>query len=76
MRLEIFSFHYVEHISNKVKKDMVNYFQTIAQASFGVMLDFNKTSNYVPQSIHKLNDVLIPPRDQDLKHMRRHVHCQ
>ena len=55
---------------------MENYFQTIAQASFGDMFDFDKTSNCDPQSTHKLNNVLTPTRDQDLRHMRHHVHCQ
>ena len=40
------------------------------------MFDFDKTSNCVPQPTHKLNNALIPTRDQDLRHMRHHVHCQ
>ena len=40
------------------------------------MYDFDTTSNCVSQPIHQINNVLIPPRDHDLVHMRHHVHCQ
>ena len=26
--------------------------------------------------VFKINDTLQPPKDQDLRHMRHHVHCQ
>ena len=49
------------------------YFQKNAQASFGDMFDFDNSSNAVAKPIHKLNNVLIPPKDQDLRHMRYHA---
>ena len=69
-------FHNDEQIRNSAKTELENYFQSIAQASFGDMFDFDSTSSCVPKPIHNLNNVLIPPRDQDLRHMRHHVHCQ
>ena len=69
-------FHSSENIRNKARNELENYFHTIAQASLGDIFDFDKTSNCIPQPIHKINNVLIPPRDQDLRHMRHHVHCQ
>ena len=40
------------------------------------MYGFDKTSNYVPQSTHQMNNVTIPPRDQYLRHTRYHIYLQ
>ena len=61
-------FYSSEYIRNKARRELEIYFQTVAQASFGDIFDFDKSSNCVPQPIHKLNNVLIPPKDQDLRH--------
>ena len=52
------------------------YFDKIAQASLGEVYDFDTNLGSSHQTISKISDVLIPPKDQDLRHMRHHVHCQ
>ena len=69
-------FHDDRCISNRAKTELEEYFQTVAQASFGDLFDFDMTSNKVLKPVQKLNNVLIPPKDQDIRHMRHHVHCQ
>ena len=68
--------HHKESVRNIARKELENYFQSIAQASFGDIFDFDRSTQCIPKQVHKLNNVLIPPRDQDLRHMRHHIHCQ
>ena len=74
-----------ETIRHKAKKELELYFSKIAQSSFGDLYDFDKstTSNLQSvcnpvkeKSVFKINDVLQPPKDQDLRHMRHHARCQ
>ena len=46
---------------------------------FDTSTTLNHQSDYKPNNekpIFKINDVLQPPKDQDLRHMRHHVRCQ
>ena len=52
------------------------YFDKIAQASLGDLYDYNTNLCSSFQAIRKISDILFPPGDQDLRHMRHHVHCQ
>ena len=63
-------------IANKAKDELQKYFDTIAQASLGDLYDHDTNLSSSPQGISKISDILIPPKDQDLRHMRHHVHCQ
>ena len=72
-------------IRQAAKKELELYFSKIAQSSFGDMYDFDTSTTSKPQSVcreikeqlvFKINDVLQPPKDQDLRHMRHHVRCQ
>ena len=74
-----------ETIRQEAKKELELYFSKIAQSSFGDMYDFDAstTSNLQSvcnpakeKSVFKINDVLQPPKDQDLRHMRHHARCQ
>ena len=78
-------FHENETIRQEAKKELELYFSKIAQSSFGDMYDFDMSTTSNSQSICnpitekavcKMNDVLQPPKDQDLRHMRHHVRCQ
>ena len=63
-------------IRQKAKSELESYFKKIAQVSFGDLFDFSKTFTGETNQIHNINDILIPPKDQDLRHMRHHIHCQ
>ena len=52
------------------------YFKKIAQATLGDLYDYDANLGLSSQSISKISDVLLPPKDQDLRLMRHHVHCQ
>ena len=48
------------------------------------MYDFDMSPTSTPQanctqskqrSASKFNDILLPPKDQELRNMRHHVHC-
>ena len=69
-------FHDVEVIMNKANAELKMYFQQIAEASFGDMYDFERASICIPQLINQINNILIPPKDLDLRYIRRHVHHQ
>ena len=78
-------FYENETIKQQAKKELELYFNKIAQASFGDMCDFDMSTLSTPLSVYgetrehlvfKINDVLQSPRDQDLRNMRHHVHCQ
>ena len=64
------------NIGNKAKEELQMYFDKIAQASLGDLYDYDTNLSSPSQAISKISDVLIPPKDQDLRHMRHHVHCQ
>ena len=63
-------------IRNKAKEELRMYFEKIAQASLGDLYDYDTNIGISSKTVSKINDFLIPPRDQDLRHMRHHVHCQ
>ena len=78
-------FHENERIRQKSKKELELYFNKIAQSSFGDMYDFDLSTISTPpsdceqnieHSVLKVNDILQPPKDQDLRNMRHHIHCQ
>ncbi len=78
-------FHENEMIRQEAKNELELYFSKISQSSFGDMYDFDTsaTPNYQSdckpnnkKSVFKINDVLLAPKDQDLRHMRHHVQCQ
>ena len=69
-------FHENIDIRNRAKEQMQRYFEKIAQASLGYLYYHDTKLDSSSQGICKINDVLIPPKDQDLRHMRHHVHCQ
>ena len=71
-----------ETIRQEAKKELELYFSKIAQSSFGDMYDFDMSIKSNLQSVcnpirekpvFKINDVLQPPKDQYLRHMRHHV---
>ena len=75
-------FHDDTTIRQDAKKELELYFSKIAQSSFRGMYDFDmsRTSNFQSvcnpireKAVSKINDVLQPPKDQDLRHMRHHV---
>ena len=68
-------FHGNDTIRSKAKSELEMYFQTISQATFGDLFDFEKNSNECSRCVLRLNNVLVPPKDQDLRLMRHHVHC-
>ena len=69
-------FHESMDIRNMAREELQKYFDTIAQASLGDLYDHDTNSDSKSKGICKISDVLIPPKDQDLRHMRHHVHCQ
>ena len=69
-------FHENMDIRNMAREELRKYFDTIAQASLGDLYDHDTNLDTKLQGICKISDVLIPPKDQDLRHMRHHVHCQ
>ena len=77
-------FHESKTIRQEAKKELELYFDKIAQATFGDMYDFDMSPTSTPQanctqskqrSASKFNDILLPPKDQELRNMRHHVHC-
>ena len=69
-------FHESILIRNKAKEELQMYFDKIAQASLGDLYDYDTNIVSSSQTISKISDILIPPKNQDLRHMRHHVHCQ
>ena len=61
------------------------YFDNTSQATVGGMYDFYMSPTSTPQencaqrkesTASKLNDILLPPKDQELRNVRHHVLCQ
>ena len=65
-------FHEDYNIREKATAELTMYFQKIAQASLGDLFDLNNND----AEMSMIKDVLCPPSDQDLRHMRHHIHCQ
>ena len=63
-------------IQNQAREELQMYFHRIAQATLGDLYDFDSRLTTYPRTVHNISDVLIPPKDQTLRHMRHHVHCQ
>ena len=78
-------FHQSKTIRQETKKKLELYFDKISQATFSDMSDFDMspTSTYQvkctqsrERSASRFNDILLPPKDQEFRNMRYHVHCQ
>ena len=66
-------------IKQRRKDVLKEYFQMIAQASFHDLYDVYSTSTSSESDIplvHKINTVLEPTNDQNLRKMRHHMHCK
>jgi len=62
--------------STKAKMELQKYFGMIAHASLGDLYDYEINSVPSDNRRVKVGNTLVPPKDQDLRHMRHHVHCQ
>ena len=63
-------------IRHKAKIELQRYFGMIVQASLGDLYDYEINSVPSDNATIKFSDILVPPKDQDLRYMRYHVHCQ
>ena len=68
-------FHEDQSVADKARIILQQYFCNIAQSTFGDLFDFQTNDNSTDKSLCKLNNILKPPNDQDLRNMRHHIHC-